>query len=198
MPTDVGAITMSNATLFYAPLGTTLPADNLAVGAAWPVGWVVYGLTSAPLVLAYSYETKAPEIQEAMGAVKRKKISEEVTLETTMAQLDFAGLPSTWGGTNTVVAAGVGQVGKETFKIGGAAQLPIRMWGFEAEQEDEEGNVFPVRGFVWKATGEEGGELEFSREEYSGIPLKLSALEDLSKPKGERLLQLVRVTEAAS
>lgn len=198
MPTDVAAITMSNAKLFYAPVGTTLPADSLAVGAAWPVGWVVYGLTSAPLVVAYSYETKAPEIQEAMGAVKRKKVSEEATLETTMAQLDFAGLPSLWGGTNTVVASGVGQVGKETFKIGGAAQLPIRMWGFEAEQEDEEGNVFPVRGFIWKATSEEGGELEFSKEDWTGIPLKLSALEDLSRTKGERLFQLVRVIEAAS
>lgn len=198
MPVDVAAITMSNAVLYYAPLGTTLPADNLAVGAAWPVGWVRVGLTSSPLVFAYDYETKAPEIQEAMGAVKRKKVSEEGRLETTLAQLDFAILPQIWGGSNVVTAPGVGQVGKETFKIGGAGQMAVRMWGFEGEQEDDNGLVFPVRGFIYRGTGEEGGELEFNKEEYSGTPFKVSALEDMSKPKGERLLQLVRITAPAT
>lgn len=195
---DVAAITMTNALLYYAPLGTTLPADTLAAGGTWPVGWVRLGYTSAPLVFAYNYETKAPEIQEAMGAVKRKKISEEGTLETTMAELGFVSLPKIWGGSNVVTAPGVGQVGKETFKIGGASQMPVLMWGFEGEQEDDNGVVFPVRGFIWRGTGEEGGELEFSKEDWVGIPLKVSALEDMSKPKGERLLQLVRVTAPAT
>ena len=195
---DVAAITMTNAVLYYAPLGTTLPADTLAAGGTWPVGWVRLGYTSAPLVAAYNFETKAPEIQEAMGPVKRKKVSEELTLETTMAELGFVSLPKIWGGSTVVTAPGVGQVGKETYKVGGASQVPVLMWGFEGEQEDDNGLVFPVRGFLHRGTGEEGGELEFSKEDWLGIPFKISALEDMSKPKGERLLQMVRVTAPAT
>lgn len=195
---EVSEITMSNAILYYAPLGTTLPADTVAVGAAWPVGWQRIGLTSAPLTVGYNFETKAPEIQEALGKVKSKKISEEAMLETAMAQLNYSVLANAWGGSVEVTPAGVGQPAKEEYKVGGAAQMPIRMWGFEGEQENDDGDVFPVRGFIWRGTGEEGGELEFSKEDYTGIPFKISAYEDLSLPKGERLLSWYRITAPAT
>jgi hypothetical protein len=195
---DVAEITMSNAILYYAPLGTALPADSLAVGGVWPVGWQRIGLSSAPLTVAYSFETKAPEIQEAMGTVKSKKISEEATLETMMAQLNLTVLSNVWGGSTTLTPAGAGQPAKEQFKIGGAAQMPLRLWGFEGEQENDAGLVFPVRGFIYRGTGDEGGDLEYSKEDYTGIPLKIIAHEDMTKPKGERLLTWYRITAPAT
>lgn len=197
MPSEVAELTMSEATLYYAPLGTALPADTLAAGGAWPVGWVKVGLTTEPLVVAYEFETKSPKLQQALGSVKSKKTSEEVRFETVMAQLNFTSIGKVWNTKVTVTPAAAGQPAKERLQGGGSRQMTMLMWGFEGEQEDENGIIYPVRGIIYRGQATEGGEVEFSSEDYTGIPLKIKANEDLSKPKGERCFEITRITGPA-
>lgn len=195
----VAELMIGNAILYQAPVGTAPPADSVAAGGAWPAGWVRVGLTSAPLTVAYEYDTAAPDVQETLADIDRAKTSEGATLETRMAQINLTLLPMAWGGTTTVTAPGVGQVGKEEYTVGGDKRLPKAAWGFEGEWIDENDTVRPVRCFIWRGTPTEGGELEFSKADYNeGVALKIGALGDLSKAKGLQLFKWQRITANAT
>jgi hypothetical protein len=195
----VAELIIGPAKVYYAPIGTTLPADTVAVDGAWPVGWIRVGLTTAPLTVAYEFDTAAPDIQESLADVDRAKVSEGASFETMMGQMNLALLPLAWGGTNTVTPAGPAQPEKEEYTVGGERRLAKGMWAFEGEWVDDDDTVYPVRCFIWKGTPTEGGELEFSKSDYTeGTPLKIGALGDLSKAKGQQLFKMQRITGPVS
>jgi hypothetical protein len=195
----VAELMIGNAILYTSPLATAKPADTVIAGGSWPVGWIRVGLTSAPLTVGYEFDTAAPDIQESLADVARAKVSEGATFETMMAQLNLSLLPLAWGGTNTVTAAGALQPPKEEYEVGGDRKLPPSQWGFEGEWVDTDGSVYPVRCFIWSGSATEGGELEFSKSDYTeGIPLKIGALGDLSKAKGKQLFMMQRITGVAT
>lgn len=194
----VSDIVISGAKLYYAPLGTTLPLDTLAAGVVWPAPWVYIGYTLEPLTAGYSFEVLEVMVQQAMTAVKRKRISEEFTLGTTLAQLAAPNLALAYGGVASAVAPGIGQPGKEIFTIGGNTNLPTWMWGFEGKYEDEDLMVFPIRGWLWIATPAEGSETALDRENPTGIPLNLKGLADTSKAVDQQLFKWDRILEPAT
>ena len=103
-----------------------------------------------------------------------------------------------WGGTVAQTAVGAGIMGKEDYSLGGVATIPEKAWGIEGSYVDEDGATFPIRIFIWKATAEAGGDLSFGKEDYTGIPLKLGALQDMTKANGQRLLKLTKVLEPSA
>jgi len=50
----VADILLTPASIWYAPVGEALPADNVAYGADWAGNWENLGYTTAPLSMAYS------------------------------------------------------------------------------------------------------------------------------------------------
>jgi hypothetical protein len=73
------------------------------------------------------------------------------------------------------------------------------MYAFEGEWVDDAGVTWPIRCFIWRGTPTEGGELEFSKSDYTeGTPLKIGALGDLTKVKGKQLFKMQRIVAAAT
>jgi hypothetical protein len=131
---NVTNILVGHAKLWIAPLGTTMPDDDaLAVGAAWPAGWVYGGYTTEGAKAGYSQDKLDVEIQEALAPVDRRVAGEEFALETMLAEFIVTNLDIAWGSVGAVstVAAGVGVTGKDILKQGGKATLTKKMIGLE-------------------------------------------------------------------
>lgn len=199
MALEVADVLIGPAIVYTGPLGSTLPADTVAVDTPWGGSWVRFGFTSSPLTFAYEYEVVEPKIQEVLGSLKRAKSSEKLNLETTIAELDFTQMQFAWGGgTVTAIAAAAGVPEASVMKLGGQRFMLTRAIGFEAQRYDEETNtIYPIRLLIYRGTGSAGGSLEFSKDDYTGTALKIGALEDISKPRGERLFEFRKVTGPA-
>jgi hypothetical protein len=181
--------------IFTAPLGTTLPVDTLAEDAAWPAGWVQLAYTKESLKMSYEMEALEVEVEEAYSAVHRRKTKETLKFETVLAEFTTQNLAYAFDGTHTAdTAPGASTEGLESFVAGGKRFFTERLWGFEGKLFSRDGaTAVPVRLFVWRAVAETGGELEFGKAQYSGIPLKMVALADTSKALGQQLFRIARV-----
>jgi hypothetical protein len=181
--------------IYVAALGTTLPSDTLAEDAAWPSGWTQVAFTKEPLTLASEFESLDIEVEEAMSPIHRRKMKESCTFETVLAEFTTQNLAYALDGTHTATTAPTTTTeGVETFTLGGNRFLTERMWGFEGKFHNRDGTVaLPVRLYIWRGSAESGGELEFSKSDYAGIPLKIMALADTSKTVGQHLFKIVRV-----
>ena len=194
----ISDIMVSPVKVFYGTLGSTLPADSLALAAAWPAGWTHVGYTKTPLSVDYSYEKLSYEIQESIGIVGGRKTKESLKLETTLAEFTLAGVGQSWGGTVVPTAAGAGQVGKEEIVGGDVTKLLYQMWGFEGSYEDASQVVRPIRFIIYKGQSTTGGKLEFGKTDTTGIPLQIEALEDMTKTASERMFKWQRVLASAT
>lgn len=181
--------------VYYAPIGTTLPADSLAFGAAWPAGWVNWGSTKEPLKMIYEGTPLEIMVEEALASVDRRIQAEKGTLECVLAELTATNLNLAAGGQLVTTAAGSGQVGKEDWYVGGNARLIKRMFAFEGDYYDEDDAHFPIRLFVWRATCVPHAELSFSKKEQLGLAVKVDALADLTKPINQQLWQFQKILE---
>ncbi len=199
MPNIVTDILSGPVVVFTAPLGTTLPAQSLPAGGNWPSGWVSIGYTKEPVTMSYTYETENHEIEQSLGPIARRKTAHTIALETVLAEFSAASLQFSFGGDVTTVPAGAGQTGYEQLDVGDAPELPRRMWAFEGRYEDEDGDIFPVRLFIWIATAMAGGDLEFGKASgYAGTPLRVEGLSDMSRSEAQRLFRIERILEAAT
>lgn len=180
--------------IFNAPVGTTVPANTLAEGAAWPAGWTEIAYTKEPLKVSYEIETFNIRVEQALSDVARRKTDENVMFETVLAEFRTQSMALAFGGTHTqVTAPAVGVEGIEEFTVGGQIFMSERAWGFEGVLYNNAGDTgYPARVIIYRATIDEGGEMEFSKEDYAGIPLKIKALADTSKTVGAQLFRVFR------
>jgi len=186
------------AVVWYAPVAEAVPADSVAAGTAWGGNWERFGFTKTPLSALYDFEELDMMVQEELTAVKRRKTAENMTLETTLAEVTSDYMALFTSGTATTTAAGASQVGKDELDVGGEFEIDEYAYGVEGTYTDASGNDFPVRVFIWKATAKLNGALEFGKEDYPGVPLQIKALVDASKSAGQKLFKLQRVTAAAT
>lgn len=198
MPLTVSDLMLSGAKVLYAPYNTTLPADSLAVGAAWPSGWIDIGFTSQELTVEYTWEELPADEQQAMSPVKYARIDENAYLETVMSEITMANLAIAFGATApTITPAAVGQVGKEVLKVGGLTNIPQFAWGFEGSQADAGGVLRPHRFVMYKGQASKGGQLKYNHKAWAGIPLKINGVADTTKSLGQQLFEYTRVTADA-
>jgi len=198
MPDIVSDIIVSPASVWTAPLSTAVPADTVAAGAAWGGAWVKLGFTKEALKSKYEFDELDVEVEQSLAPVDRVKIKENMTLETVLAEFYLDGIQYGTQGTVTDTPAGVGQPGKEELAVGGVSTLTKRMFGFEGMYIDEDGATFPVRMFIWKATAKLNGDLEFGKKDYTGTPLQIKALADLTKSAGQTLFKISKILEPAT
>lgn len=192
---QAAALILSPATLYYAPLGTALPAKTLAYGSPWGGSWARVGLTATPLRFAYSYDVVAAKVQEALADVNRAKSNESAVLETVMAEINLSLFTLSLGGVYTLTPQSTGVPESENWSVGGSNVLLKKMWGFEGAWNADDGSQFPVRFFVYRATAQAGGELMFDRENFvQGTTLQLGALADMSRATNDQLVTGYRVT----
>jgi hypothetical protein len=194
----VSDILVSPVRILRSPTGTTLPADSLAAGGAWPAGWTEFGYTKTPLSVEYAFESLDYDIQESLAAVGRTKIKEELKIETTLAEYNLTNLDLAWDAYLSLTSSGSGVTGKEELTLGDQPEMEVLQWGFEGSYVSAAGNTHPFRVIVWKATSEVGGKLEFGKADTTGIPLKLAAISDMTKSANQRLVKFVKITAPAT
>src|SRR5574340_544819 len=196
---SVSDILVAGATVWKAPVGTALPDETtVAAGAAWGGTWEQIGYTAAPLSVKVEKEQLDLMIQQAIGVVGRVNTKENWSLETTLAEYAMDHLALALGGIVGTTPAGAGQVGYDQYDAGGDTTLDRISFGFEGTYVSAAGNTHPVRLVVWIATAEAGAELEFGKETQTGIPLKIKAIQDLSKAAGKQYVSGYKVTAPAS
>lgn len=199
MTITVTNIILTGATIYYAPVAEADPADSVAYGTAWGGNWVEIGATGSELTIAYDRTRQDIFIQQALGPVDRRVTQETMMLETTLREITSTNLALAMDGTASTTAAGAGQVGKDELVAGGETILDQRKWGVEGMYWDATNEVKrPARIFIHKATSVINGNLAFNKEEETGIPLAIEALEDLSQTLGERFFKFQRVTAPAT
>ena len=117
MPEVISDIIVTSARLWRAPVGTALPADTLAIDAAWPAGCVDAGYTLEPVKAAYTFDVLDVMVQQEMGAVKRIRVKEALKLATVLAELTAANLALAFAGDATTVAPTASTPGYEEFSV---------------------------------------------------------------------------------
>jgi len=175
----------------YAP-------DDLAYGAEWTGNWLPIALTKTPFAMNRDLTTVDVMVEQSTLPVKRQATEEKVSFETTLAELTSDFLQLGMEGSSTVTPPGAGQVGKEELLAGGQAALTERTWAVEGVYTTAAGLNFPIRLQIWRATAVLNGELSFGKADSTGIPLRIDALGDLTKPVGQQLFIFQKVTAAAT
>lgn len=95
-----------------------LPADTVALGGAWPAGWVPIGATETGVNLLFRRSTQNLTIEEQLTPVAVETTEVECKVEATLAQDTFETMRVAFGGGEiTTTAAGVGQIGKKELVI---------------------------------------------------------------------------------
>lgn len=190
-------IMIAPANIWYSPLTTAFPDETtVAYGAAWGVGWTALGYTLNPVEMSFELETFELEVEQIANPIKRQKTKETLSIETTLAELTAANLKLALGSTQTITttAAGAAQHGYEELLAGGEVFLPEYQLGFEGYTLDSQNRQLPVRLFVYRANFVLNGTLSFARKAAAGIPLRVDALADTTKPAGQQLIAFQRVT----
>jgi hypothetical protein len=182
MPTtcNTSEIIETPVRILYAPVDTAEPADSVALGGAWPTGWVEVGLTNAPLAMTNTVTTNEIKAQQKIMTVKEVPTDRVVTGATELQQFTMENLFLAVGGTVTNTAAASGQVGKSELEYGQDFVLPERAVGFEGTN----GYGKPIRVFFRKATAKANGDQSYDKENQLVIPIIWNVLDpcDGDKP----------------
>ena len=191
----VADIILSPATVWYAPVGETLPDENLIdYGEAWGGNWVSVGYTSIPLSVSLTRETYEVMVEQLTTPVREMIIRENLLFETALAELTGDNLLLALGGTLTETAAGAAQRAMDELEMGGDPDIAEYAFGFEGFYKDAAGTQFPVRLFVYKGVAIMNGALQFSKAQASTIPMQIKAKADTSKVVGKQLVKIQKVT----
>lgn len=195
----VADLIVGPARVFYAPTGTALPDENaIDYGDAWGGAWVELGTTKTPVTAKIEIERGEAMVEQSTLVLKRWIKSEKLAIETVIAELSTAHLALLMEGTETTTAAGAGQVAMKELEVGNTNIMTARAWGFEGLYRTDAGVNFPIRLFVYRANSVINGDLEFGKADYTGMPLRIEALGDVSKADGKQLFMLQKVTAAAT
>jgi hypothetical protein len=191
----IADILLSPATMYYAAVGEALPDENTVdYGDDWGGEWEKVSYTTTPLTMSHSRETYEVEVEQSTAPVKEIITKEELTFETTLAEFIAENLVLALGGSVTETVAGAGQRAMFEHEMGGESQLEEYAVGFEGQYRDSDGNVFPVRVLVYKAVITMNGQLQFSKKQESGIPIRVRAKADTTKAVGKQLMKIQKVT----
>lgn len=191
----VADILMSPAKIYFAVTGTALPNPNsVAYNAAWGGAWSDLGYTLTPITVGYSQDLFKLEVEQITLPVKGMVTTEEVKIETTLAEITAANLLLAFGGAVATTAAGTAQVALEELKSGGSPDISYYAWGLEGLYVTAANVSLPVRILIYRGSAVLNGALTFSKKEAVGIPLQITAWADTTKAAGQQLWQFQKTT----
>ena len=194
-------VLVSEANILYAPKGTALP-DETSVAwntfTGWHASWKHLGYTAEASRIGYSFETFELTVEQTTQPIIQRKVSETFTLDFVLAQFQGANLALVTGGSSTDTAAGASQKAFTTVKAGGDTNLNEYLFAIEGYRPDSAGTKQPVRIFIHRATIRLNGNIQFSKNAGTTIPVQIVGLADTTKPSGEQLFEAHIVTAPAS
>jgi hypothetical protein len=191
----VADILLSPAKIYYAATGTALPNPNsVAYGTAWGGTWADLGYTLTPITVGYSQDIFKLEVEQVTLPLKGLITMEEVTIETTLAEITAANMALAFGGSVGTTAATTAQVALEELKSGGSPSISYYAWGLEGLYVDASNNQLPVRMLIYRGSATLNGSLQFSKKAAVGIPLSITAWADTTKTAGQQLWTFQKTT----
>jgi len=191
----VADILMSPAKIYFAVTGTALPDPNtIGYGTAWGGVWSDLGYTLTPITVGYSQDLFKLGVEQITLPLKGMITTEEVKIETTLAEITAANLLLAFGGAVATTAAGTAQVALEELKSGGSPNISYYAWGLEGLYTTAANVSLPVRILIYRGSAVLNGSLTFSKKEAVGIPLSITAWADTTKAVGAQLWQFQKTT----
>ena len=161
------------ATLYRAPVGTDLPPKK----STWPVqGWTEFGYTIAPFVTTRNTERSDLEVEQEDLPIDSTISSDNVSSSTTLAELTPEHLAMAFNGTiddsdPDVVDIYVGSTDTEPEYM--IAAVGKRLDGKRMET------------YLFRTKVEMSGDMQYSRNDPTGIPITFLTYADTSRPAGQ-------------
>lgn len=188
--------------LYRAPLEEANPDDSTVdYGDAWGGGWVDMGdfLEGSPIVLSIAEEFTKVYTERTTAAKNAVRTRREVMIKGTLAEHSVANLATVLQGTaETTAAAGGGQKGFSEIPFGTESDVDFYKWGIEALRKDSNDNNQPVRWFLHKGYIRLSGDINYAKQNPTGVPIEITILGDGSQSAGEELGILQIVTAQAT
>jgi hypothetical protein len=120
--------------LFWAPLGTSQPANTVAGSKftdAWPVGWLQVGATADGSTLAYTLNVQAINVAEMFDPVSWRTTDRSGTLTFAMAEWSLTNLKKALNG-GTITTTGSGATSMNAYTMPNPGQEVRAMLGWES------------------------------------------------------------------
>lgn len=188
--------------LYRAALEEANPDEStVAFDAAWGGNWVDMGdlLEGSPVVLSIAEEFTKVYTERSTAAKNAVRTRREMMVKGTFAEHTVANMAILLQGTaDTTAAAGGGQKGFSDIPIGTQSAVDFYKWGIEAFRKDDDDNLQPIRWFLHKGYLRLTGDINYAKQNPTGIPFEITLLGDGSQTAGEELGVLQIVTAAAT
>ena len=194
-------ILVAEANILYAPKGTALPDETTVAWNTftdWDAAWKHLGYTAEAARIGYNYDTFELEVEQTTQPVIQRKVSERFTIDFTLAQFDGTNLALVTGGTATNTAAGASQKAYTKVVAGGDTNLGEYLFALEGYRPDANGTKQPVRIFVHRATIRLNGNIQFSKNAGTTVPVQITGLADTGKAVGQQLFEAHIITAPAT
>lgn len=192
-------ILVGAATIWYAPVGEPFPDETtVEYGDVWGGNWASLGYTKDGIKVGYTQETFEVEVDQVTNPLDEIITKEVILFETMLAEFTGANAALAFNGDLTSTPAGSGQRAFEEVKLGGRADTDKYAVGLEGFYKNASNAIFPVRIFIYKGAATVSGQLQFMKNQIAGIPLRIKAYADTSKPAGQQTMVIQRVTGEAT
>lgn len=99
-------VLVGGAKLFTAPASTAMPANTVALDAAWPAGWVYPGATDGGTAFNVAKSTQDRMIDEQSVPVGVDVVSTDISIATTLAEDTIENIKLAYGSGLLTVNAG--------------------------------------------------------------------------------------------
>lgn len=189
---DIANVLVGTGKLFLAPEGEALPditGDTIVFGGAW----LEMGFTEEGVEIEYTPEFFDAVVDQELSPVKKILTAEAVIVRTRLAEADLDRLSKAIAGAAfSTIAQASGQSGQDVIKIGGGAAV-VKALAFEGKSPEGGFRII----FVHRAVSAEAVVQAYKKGEKTIFAVAFTALADVAKPAGEKLVTINDWTSAA-
>lgn len=187
--------------LYRAPVAEANPDETtVAFDAAWGGNWTDMGdlLEGDAVTLSINEDFTDVYTEQSTSAKNSVRTRREVMLSMTLAEHSVANMAIVLDGTAAATAAGASQKGYSDIPFGDNSDVDFYKWGIEGFRKDTAGTKQPVRYFFHKGYLRLAGDVNWSKQNPTGIPIEIKVLGDSTQSAGEELGICQIVTAAAT
>ena len=187
--------------VYYAPVGEANPDETtVAYNTAWGGNWINLGdfLEGEGVALSMAEEFTKVYTERSTAPKNAVRTRREAMITLTMAEHSVVNMALLLDGTAATTAAGASQKGFSDIPFGTNSDVDFYKWGIEGLRKDTADGNQPVRYFFHKGYIRLSGDINFAKQNPTGIPIEITILGDGSQSAGEEIGTLQIVTAAAT
>ena len=187
---DEAQVIVGSATMYVAPLGTTLPNMDGTLPIVWPAGWEQVGFTDDGVTFNGAIGMKDIKVDERRAPIRKTIDSEKITVAAALAEATLANMHYALPGSTLTSGADVIHL-----KGGGSEDFDEVMVGFQGPAPGTNQTRVLV---IFKAVNTANLGMKYQRGDKTVINVEFEALSDTTKPAGEDMYDYADVTASGS